>query len=66
MEGGRIVYDWLWKLFNVCWISGEVLDDWKEAVIVPLYKGKGYRNECGNYRGISVLSGWKSLRENCV
>ena len=26
-------------------------------VIVPLYKGKGERNECKNYRGISLLSG---------
>ncbi len=23
---------------------------------VPLYKGKGSRNECGSYRGISLLS----------
>ena len=25
-------------------------------MIVPLYKGKGERSECGNYRGISLLS----------
>ena len=25
-------------------------------MIVPLYKGKGERTECGNYRGISMLS----------
>ena len=25
-------------------------------MIVPLYKGKGERNECKNYRGISLLS----------
>ncbi len=31
-------------------------DDWKKAIIVPLYKGKGSRNECGSYRGISLLS----------
>ena len=31
-------------------------EDWRPAVIVPLYKGKGERNECKNYRGISLLS----------
>ncbi len=26
------------------------------AIIVPVYKGKGRRQECGSYRGISLLS----------
>ncbi len=38
------------------WKKGEVPDDWKKAVIVPLYKGKGRRSECSSYRGISLLS----------
>ncbi len=33
-----------------------VPDDWKKAIIVPLYKGKGSRSECSRYRGISLLS----------
>ena len=32
-------------------------EDWRSDVIVPLYKGKGERIECSNYRGISLLSG---------
>ena len=36
--------------------NGVVLEDWRSAVIVPLYKGKGERTECKNYRGISLLS----------
>ena len=36
--------------------SGVMPEDWRSAVIVPLYKGKGKRTECGNYRGISLLS----------
>ena len=36
--------------------SGVVPVDWRYAVIVPLYKGKGERNECKNYKGISLLS----------
>ena len=36
--------------------SGVVPEDWRSAVIVPLYKGKGERTECSNYRGITLLS----------
>ena len=36
--------------------SGVVPEDWGSAVIVLLYKGKGERTECKNYRGISLLS----------
>ncbi len=30
--------------------------DWTKAIIIPVYKGKGRRGECGSYRGISLLS----------
>ena len=36
--------------------SGAVSEDWRSDGIVPLYKGKGERTECKNYRGISLLS----------
>ena len=36
--------------------SGAVPEDWRSAVIVPLYKCKGKRTECKNYRGINLLS----------
>ena len=36
--------------------SGVVPEDWISAVIVPLYKGKGEKTECKNYRYISLLS----------
>ena len=36
--------------------SGVVPEDWRSAVLVPLYKGKGERNESKNYTGTSLLS----------
>ena len=33
-----------------------VFEDWRSAVIVPMYKGKGEKTECRNSRGISLLS----------
>ena len=37
------------------WRSGKTPQEWREAIIIPIYK-KGCRTECGNYRGISLLS----------
>ena len=31
-------------------------EDWRSAATVPLYKVKGERTECSNYRGIILLS----------
>ncbi len=36
--------------------KGEVPDDWKKAIILPLYKGKGRRSKCRSYKGISLLN----------
>ena len=35
--------------------SGVVPEDWRCVVIIPLYKGKGEKTECKNYRSISLL-----------
>ena len=51
--GGDRMVDWLWRICNMLLESGVVPGDWRYAVIVPLYKGKGKINECKSYRGIS-------------
>ena len=48
--------DWIWRICNITFKNGIVPEGWRSAVIVPLYKGKGERTECKNYRGISLLS----------
>ena len=42
-------------IFNLSLNSGCVPDSWKSASITPIYKGKGDRSECGNYRPISII-----------
>ena len=39
-----------------CWREGEVPQDMRDANIVTLYKYKGDRGDCTNYRGISLLN----------
>ncbi len=48
--------EWILVICELAWKKGKVPDDWKKAIIVPLYKGKGSRSECSSYRGISFLS----------
>ena len=54
--GGNRVADLIWRLCNMAFDSGFVPEDWRSAVIVPLYKDKEEKTECSNYRGISLLS----------
>lgn len=45
--------------------DGEVPDDWRKVLIVPLHKGKGNKNDCNNYRDkfayCARTSVWKNL-----
>jgi len=43
------------KLINSVWNKEELSDEWKESIIVPIYK-KGYKTNCSNYRGTSLMS----------
>jgi len=46
----------LHKLLCQCWDEGEFPQDMRDANIITLYKNKGDRSDCNNYRGISLLS----------
>ncbi|CAM4576771.1 unnamed protein product, partial [Caretta caretta] len=41
--------------FENSWRSGELLDDWKKANVVPIFK-KGKEEDPGNYRTVSLTS----------
>ena len=46
----------LCELFHIVWETGRVPSEWREGLIVSLYKGKGTKNDCANYRPITLLS----------
>ena len=54
--GGDAMLEWLTRVCKVCMASERVPRDWVRAIMVPFYKGKGDRNDCRSYRGISLLS----------
>nr|VZI01801.1 unnamed protein product [Spirometra erinaceieuropaei] len=54
--GGPQLMDHLTALFQEMWRHGEVPQDFKDAIIVHLYKCKGNRQVCDNHRGISLLN----------
>ena len=46
----------IYDILCCCWTEGEVPQDMRDTKIVTLYKNKGERSDCNNYRGISLLS----------
>ena len=51
----EIATETLFQLFTKIWETEEMPDEWKEAHLIKIPK-KGDLSECGNYRGISLLS----------
>jgi hypothetical protein len=52
--GGRTIRCAIHKLVSAIWNKEELPEEWKETIIVPIHK-KGYKTDCNNYRGISLL-----------
>ena len=47
---------WLQVLFNTVWSCEMIPSDWKTGLLAPVYKKKGSKAECNNYRGTNLLS----------
>ena len=54
-RGGKRLQEKLHELIVDIWRKEQMPQNWNDAIIVPIFK-KGSRKECGNYRGISLLS----------
>ncbi|KAG0713027.1 Transposon TX1 uncharacterized protein [Chionoecetes opilio] len=54
--GGEAMIRGLHAVLTAVWQSGTIPPDWKRGLVVPIWKGKGDRQDCNNYRGITLLS----------
>ncbi|VFQ65974.1 unnamed protein product [Cuscuta campestris] len=61
--GARV---WLTELFNVILRTARMPDEWRESLLVPLFKGKGDIQSCENYRGIKLLSHTMKVWERVI
>ena len=54
--GGDAVLMSLHVILCSAWNTGIIPTDWKRGLVVPLWKGNGDRQDCSNYRGVTLLS----------
>jgi hypothetical protein len=53
--GGRTIHSESHKRINSIWNEKELPEEWKESIILPIYK-KSDKIDCSNYRVIPFLS----------
>jgi len=53
------------KLINSLWNKEEFPEEWKESIVVPIYK-KGDKTDCNKCRGISLLSTTYKILSNIL
>jgi len=63
---GDVSIGWLKNLLNKILIEGKMPEDWRKSFIVPIFKGKGNIQECGNYRGIKLMSHSMKIWEKII
>lgn len=55
VHGGDHLHSIMHSYICKIWSEDSVPDDWVNAIMIPIFKNKGLREECGNYRGIALL-----------
>ena len=63
---GETGINFLTSLFNNIVSSNTIPDGWRCSILVPIYKGKGDIQDCGNYRGIKLTSHTLKIWEKVV
>ena len=60
--GVKLLKNW----FNSIIAEGRIPEEWRESMLVPIYKNKGDIQDCGNYRGIKLMSHTMKIWERII
>jgi len=63
--GGKTIRCEIHKLIISIWNKEELPAEWKESIIIPIYK-KGDKTDCSIYRGISLLQTTYKILSNIL
>ena len=63
--GGRAIRSEIHKLINSIWNKEELSEEWKESIIVPIYK-KGDKTDCSNYIYIYIYFTFVNYIQNFI
>ena len=63
---GEFGIDQLTVLMKKIWRDEKIPTEWRNSVITPIYKEKGDIQDCGNYRGIKLMSHTMNIWEKII
>ena len=63
---GEIALEFLRKLYNRTMESERMPEEWRDSILIPIFKNKGAVQSCSNYRGIKLISHSMKLWERVV
>ena len=58
--------EFLMKLYNRTMESERMPEEWRDSIMIPIFKNKGDTQSCSNYRGIKLISHSMKLWERVV
>ena len=64
--GVQVICHILVYIFNLSILTGIVPKKWKSALVTPIYKGTGHKNDPSNIMPISVLNTISKIFESVV
>ena len=63
---GESALKFLMKLYNRTMKSERIPEEWRDSVLIPIFKNKGDVQSCSNYRGIQLIGRTMKLWERII